>query len=134
MSVTESIFPYLPHEDSVSVHFWQATRKRELHIQFCEKCEIFQWYPRAICISCGLSSISWRKVSGQAHIDSWSEVHRAPQDGFVPPYVISRVLLEEKILFLTRLVGEAAIAPQCDSPVTLTWQELSDGRALPVFE
>jgi len=134
MTLQASQFPYLPHEDAVSQTFWQSTRERELRVQYCKNCRVFQWYPRLICILCASQSLIWKRASGVARIDSWSRVHRVAQEGFVPPYVIARVLLEEQVIFLTRLVGSAGLNPICDAEVRLTWQELSDGRALPVFE
>ena len=125
------MFPYLPHEDAISAPFWAATRERKLVIQYCSTCDQFQRYPRAICISCATENLTWREVSGKGTVDSWTTVHRAPAEGFVPPYVIARVLLSEKIILLTRLVGIES--PACDQVVELSWQELSDGRALPVF-
>jgi len=130
--VTE--FPYLPHEDAVSTPFWEGTRNRKLLLQWCMQCQVFQWYPRAICISCAGDTLQWRPASGKGIVDSWTRVHRPPSEGFVPPYVIARVLLDENVLMLTRLVGELGDNPSCDAEVTLKWQELSDGRALPVFE
>lgn len=126
-------FPYLPSEDAVSAPFWEGTRNRELLIQWCPRCQVFQWYPRAICISCAGDGLQWRPVSGKGIVDSWTRVHRPPMEGFVPPYVIARVLLDEKVLMLTRLVGMLGEDPSCDVEVRLKWQELSDGRALPVF-
>ena len=125
------MFPYLPHEDAIIAPFWAATRERKLVIQYCSTCAQFQWYPRAICISCATENLTWREVSGKGTVDSWTTVHRAPTEGFVPPYVIARVLLSEKVIMLTRLVGIES--PACDQVVELSWQELSDGRALPVF-
>ncbi len=123
-------FPYLPQEDAISKPFWDATREKKLLIQFCPQCLTHQWYPRVICINCGCVEITWIQVAGTGTVDSWTEVFRPPSEGFVPPYVIARVLLTEKVLMLTRLIGES---PECDKPVTLKWQEISDGRALPVF-
>ncbi len=128
-----SYFPYLPIEDAVSLPFWNGARNKELLIQWCIDCERYQWYPRAVCIRCGTEQIQWRSASGKGRIDSFTVVHRAPKDGFVPPYVIARVLLEENELILTRLVDAAAVDPKCDDAVSLKWQELSDGRFIPVF-
>lgn len=125
------MFPYLPHEDAVSAPFWTGTREHKLMLQFCANCNRYQWYPRAICTSCATENLEWREASGKATVDSWTIVHRAPVEGFVPPYVIARVLLSEKVIMLTRLVGVKS--PTCDQAVELSWQDLSDGRALPVF-
>jgi uncharacterized OB-fold protein len=125
------MFPYLPHEDSVSAPYWAGTRERKLMLQFCTNCSQYQWYPRFMCIICGKEDLQWRESSGKGTIDSWTLVARAVSEGFVPPYVIARVLLSEKVIILTRIVG--IDSPTCDQNVELSWQELSDGRAIPVF-
>lgn len=125
------MFPYLPHEDSVSAPFWAGTRKRKLMFQFCAKCSQYQWYPRFMCIICATEDLQWREASGKGTIDAWTLVNRSVSEGFVPPYVIARVLLSEKVIMLSRLVG--IDRPICDQSVELSWQELSDGRAIPVF-
>lgn len=125
------MFPYLPKEDAISAPFWTATRQHRLLLQFCATCNKYQWYPRALCISCATFDLDWREASGRGTVDSWTQVLRAPSEGFVPPYVIARVLLSENVMMLTRLVGIES--PTCDQTVELSWQDLSDGRALPVF-
>jgi len=124
-------FPYLPIEDEVSAPFWAATRERTLLVQFCPACTRFQHYPRAICTQCGGTALEWKEASGNATIDSWTLVTRAPSEGFEVPYYIIRARLEENVIMLSRFVGESE--PECDMSVALGWQPLSDGRHLPVF-
>lgn len=125
------MFPYLPQEDAISAPYWSATRQHKLLLQYCATCNKYQWYPRALCILCGTMDLDWRQASGSGTLDSWTQVLRSPSEGFVPPYVIARVLLSENVMMLTRLDGVES--PTCDQPVELFWQDLSDGRALPVF-
>ena len=125
-------FPYLPIEDAVSAPFWEGTRIQELLLQSCKLCSKYQHYPRALCSHCGGTDLEWQKVSGQGIIDSWTEVMRAPQEGFEAPYIIARVRLAEGPIMLTRIDGSSTKI-SCDQPVVLKWQPLSDGRALPLF-
>ncbi|NBP91273.1 MAG: hypothetical protein EBU43_02830 [Actinobacteria bacterium] len=125
-------FPYLPIEDSISAPFWEGTRAEELRLQKCTMCSKFQHYPRALCSHCGHTILEWQKVSGRGIIDTWTEVMRAPQEGFEAPYVIARVRLAEGPIMLSRIdVSSSEVS--CDQPVVLKWQHLSDGRALPLF-
>lgn len=124
-------YPYLPIEDSVTTLFWQATRNRNFLLQYCPGCEHFQFYPRALCIKCGEEGLEWRSSTGEGIIDSWTEVCRPPTEGFLAPYTIVRVRLNEGPIVLSRLVDSNEVS--CDQPVWLAWEELSDGRALPVF-
>jgi uncharacterized OB-fold protein len=126
-------FPYLPVEDSVSAPFWAATRERRFVLQKCVGCSQYQHYPRALCSHCGGINLEYHEVSGTGHIDSWTEVMRAPQEGFAAPYVIARVRLIEGPIVLTQIVDIPSSQISCEQPVRLTWRPLSDGRALPLF-
>lgn len=75
--------------------------------------------------------LSWQAMSGAGTIDSWTTVHRSPGPGFDPPYVVARVRLEEGPLLLSNLIGPPD--HYCGEAVSLRWQPLPDGRALPVF-
>jgi len=130
-------FPYLPIEDAISAPYWEGTRIGELRMQTCRSCSKFQHYPRALCSHCGGTDLGWQKVSGNGTIDSWTEVMRAPQEGFEAPYIIARVRLNEGPIMLSRISTSNAATSntevKCDQSVSVTWQPLSDGRALPLF-
>ena len=127
--------PELPPVDGVTQPWWDATRERRLLVQRCQGCEHLQHYPRALCTSCGGTSLGWVDAAGRGTIDSFTVVHRG-LPGFEAPYVVARVRLAEGVLLLTNIVdlddGTRA-SLRCDQPVTLTWRALADGRHLPVF-
>jgi uncharacterized OB-fold protein len=50
------------------------------------------------------------------------------------PYVVALVELEEGPRLMTNVVGCDPEAVSVGMPVHVTWEELSDGRHLPLFE
>ncbi|SNY66740.1 Zn-ribbon domain-containing OB-fold protein [Paractinoplanes atraurantiacus] len=106
--------------------WWEATRDHRLLLQHCDGCGSVQHYPRALCITCGSSDLSFREAVGTGVVDSFTVVHRAGE-----PYVLARVRLTEGPILLTHLDDIAE--PRCDMPVLLAWRPLPDGRHLPVF-
>ncbi|XVU21177.1 Zn-ribbon domain-containing OB-fold protein [Actinoplanes sp. CA-054009] len=106
--------------------WWEATRHRRLVLQRCDDCGAFQHYPRALCVMCGSSELSFMESQGVGVVDSFTVVHRADE-----PYILARVRLAEGPILLTHLDGVAE--PRCDMPVLLAWRPLPDGRHLPVF-
>jgi uncharacterized OB-fold protein len=72
--------------------------------------------------------------AGQGIVDSFTVVHRVPSPAFTAPYVIARVRLSEGPTLLTRIVGADESELACDLPVALSWESLSDGHQLPVFQ
>lgn len=111
--------------------WWDATRASKLLIQRCETCAHAQLYPRAVCTRCHGSDLGWMEASGRGVVYSHTTVHRAPDPAFEPPYVVALVRLEEGPVVMTNIVG-ASVA--CDQPVHLVWEDLADGRKLPLFE
>ena len=119
--------------DEVTRAFWDATRDRRLVVQHCASCGHWQHYPRALCTRCGTHEPPFAEVSGRAIIDSYTEVHRAPEAGLAVPYVIARVRLAEGPVLLTRIVDGVGRADLIDQPVSVAWEPVGDGRHLPVF-
>ncbi|GIH02390.1 hypothetical protein Rhe02_04570 [Rhizocola hellebori] len=101
-------------------HWWQEAAQHRLVLQHCSRCGHLQHYPRALCTSCGGTTLGWVQASGEATLDSFTVIHRDPVR------VLARVRLAEGPILLTHLVGVGN--PRCDQPVRLTWQ-----GDLPVF-
>jgi hypothetical protein len=119
--------------DSVTQEWWDGTRERRLLVQRCRSCGHQQHYPRNICTGCGASDLSLVEAAGRGSVYSFTVVHRAPHPAFEPPYVVALVRLEEGPVLLTNIVGCAPEDLRCDMPVTVGWEDLPDGRRLPVF-
>ncbi len=117
--------------DHMTQPWWDATRERRFLVQRCESCGHHQHYPRNICTGCGAPDPGFVEASGRGTIFSYTEVHRAPHPAFEPPYVVAMVRLEEGPVVLTNIVGDGTIA--CDAAVRVTWENLPDGRKLPLF-
>ena len=126
----------LPPVDTLTQPWWDATREQRLLLQKCLDCGHLQHYPRALCLSCRSTDLGWSETAGAGVVHSFTVVHRAPDPSFTPPYVVALVRLDEGPTLLTNLVG-AGPDPDghltCDQRVSLAWQQLDDGRNLPVF-
>ncbi|MFN2613999.1 MAG: Zn-ribbon domain-containing OB-fold protein [Actinomycetota bacterium] len=116
--------------DHVTQAWWDATRRATFLVQTCEGCAHRQHYPRALCTACGSTRLGWTEGSGRATVYSFTIVRRAPHPAFDPPYVVALLRLDEGPTILSTIVrGE----PKCDARATLEWEDLPDGRKLPVF-
>jgi uncharacterized OB-fold protein len=120
--------------------FWEATRDGRLLVQWCTSCDRGVFYPRVFCPHCaaGAGALEWRDASGRATVYA-AVVENKPQaaganfsDG--QPYCVALVDLEEGVRMLTNVVGCPPDEVRCGMPVTVTWEPLSDGRRLPLFE
>lgn len=119
--------------DHVTEPWWDATRERRLVVQRCASCGHHQHYPRALCTECASTDLTFVPASGNGTVYSCTVVHRSPHPAFEPPYTVALVRLEEGPVLLTNVTGCAPDEVRCDMPVSVTWEDLPDGRRLPVF-
>lgn len=120
--------------------FWEATREGRLLVQWCTSCDQGVFYPRVFCPHCaaGPDALEWRSASGRATVYAAGVEHRPESAGAKfsggQPYCVALVDLEEGVRMLTNVVGCPPDDVRCGMAVTVTWEPLSDGRQLPLFE
>ena len=119
--------------DAVTAPWWDATREGRLLVQRCRGCGHHQHYPRNICTACGTRDPEFVESSGRGTVYSYTIVNRSPDPAFSPPYVVALVRLDEGPVMLTNVVGCPPDMVRCDMAVTVGWEDLPDGRRLPVF-
>jgi uncharacterized OB-fold protein len=117
--------------------FWEATRRRQLHLPYCIACQGFFFYPRVLCPSCGSRELEWRRVSGRGRLHSFCIHHRSALPGFrdAVPFVTALVELDEGPRLMSFLVDVDADvdAIRCDMSLEVRFVDLDDGEVLPVF-
>jgi uncharacterized OB-fold protein len=123
-----------------STEFWEATREGRLLVQWCRVCDRGVFYPRVFCPHCaaGADALEWHPASGRGIVYAAVVEHRPEAAGAKfsagEPYCVALVDLEEGVRMLTNVVGCPPEEVRCGMPVTVTWEPLSDGRRLPLFE
>ena len=123
-------------ETPLTAPYWEATRRRELLLQWCRDCDAAVYYPRAVCPTCLGEDLEWRTASGRGEVYAFTVHHKAQHPAFedLTPYVVALVDLAEGARVLSNVVGCPPGEVRVGQPVTVTWEELPDGRALPLFE
>ena len=119
--------------DAITQPWWDATRESRLLVQRCDDCGAHQHYPRALCTACRSGRLSYVESAGRGEVHSFTVVHRSPHPAFEPPYVVALVRLEEGPVMLSNIVGGPPDGISCGMRVQVTWEELADGRRLPLF-
>lgn len=125
-----------PPESDAGAPFWAGSRERELRIPWCEACGRPHWFPREGCPHCLSNRIEWRPASGEATVYACSVMPKPamPMLADRVPYVVALVELAEGVRMLTNIVGvDDPFKVSIGDAVTLRWEELTDGRHLPVF-
>jgi uncharacterized OB-fold protein len=124
----------LPTPTPETEHYWRGACEGKLLLQRCESCAKAYFPPRPFCPTCGSRDVAVIQASGRASLYSYAIQHRAIP-GFVPPYAIAVVTLEEGPRMMTSIV-ECAQTPealQLDMPLEVSFQRMSDTLSLPVF-
>jgi uncharacterized OB-fold protein len=119
--------------DHGSQEWWDATREGRFLVQRCAACGHRQHYPRNVCTACGKTDLTFDEASGRGTVYSHTTVRRGPHPAFTPPYVVALVRLAEGPVVLTNIVDVEPDEVRCDMPVRLVWEDLPDGRKLPLF-
>lgn len=93
--------------DKFGEHFWQGLKEGPPLIQKCNYCEKYQWYPRAICASCGSRDMKWIRSKGKGTLYSYTVVRRLSERTFSlhVPYVIGLVELDEGVRLFAIIEG-----------------------------
>jgi uncharacterized OB-fold protein len=82
--------------------------------------------------------MDWRTASGRATVHAAVVEHRPGASGAQfsggEPYCVALVDLLEGVRMMTNIVGCPPDDVRVGMPVTVTWEPLSDGRHLPLFE
>lgn len=125
-----------PPISEASIPFWDATKQRQLVLQWCKSCDSVIHFPRAVCPSCLSDELEFRSATGRGSVYAFTVVHRPgnPTMEERVPYVVALVELDEGARMMSNVVGCEPTEVSVGMPVQVTWEELSDGRALPLFE
>jgi uncharacterized OB-fold protein len=122
--------------------FWDASRQRRFLVQWCTACDAAIFYPREACPTClSADSLTWKESSGQGAVYAVSVQHRPAHPTLADrvPYAVALVEIDagdgtHTVRVLSNVVNCDPLSVGVGDPVTLTWEALSDGRNLPLFE
>jgi uncharacterized protein len=125
-----------PPVTDVTERFWDATKDERLLIQWCDACATPIFYPREVCPQClSADSLDWRQSKGTGTVYAYSVQHRPANPTMADrvPYTVALVELDEGIRMMSNIIDCAPDDVAVGMPVTVAWEDLSDGRKLPQF-
>jgi uncharacterized OB-fold protein len=123
--------------DSWTEPFWRAAAEHRLIVPRCRACGTFRMPPSPFCWACQSSDLDWIEHAGDGSVYSFTVVRHAvvPQVATALPYVVAVVELADA--GGVRLVSNVVdIDPELVSiglAVTVVWDDVSDGVAVPRF-
>jgi uncharacterized OB-fold protein len=122
--------------------FWEATSEQRYLVQWCASCATPIFYPREVCPSCLTSDgLEWKASNGNGTVHAVSVQHRPGNPAMTDqvPYVVVLVELDagadgKAIRVMSNVVNCDPERVRIGDHVHMVWEELSDGRRLPLFE
>lgn len=125
--------PALPEPSELTATWWAACNQGRLLVQECGACARRWFTPELICIHCGSARWEWAESSGRGTVYSLTVVHRGAGPGFVTPYVIAIVDLDDGWSILSNLVAAPPDRWQSGDRVQVRFDSVGT-RLVPAFE
>ena len=130
----ESVRP-LPIPTPTSEPFWNGLANHQVTLQHCDDCDAWVFYPRSHCNNCLSPNLTWRQVSGNGTLYTFTIARRptAPQFADHIPQLIAVVELDEGVRLnsvMVNIAPEALAVGMAVKPVF----HLQDGATLLYFE
>ena len=131
-----------PKATDISDPFWDATREQRYLVQWCSACATPIFYPREVCPRClSATSLEWRESNGKGTVYALSVQHRPANPTMADrvPYVVALVEVDagdggQTVRVMSNVVNCDPSSVNVGDSVRLTWEALSDGRNLPLYE
>ncbi len=96
----------LPHPTTISAPYWEGLKAHEVRLQQCDKGH-WLFFPRTHCPTCGSRQLSWRAVSGEGTLYSFTvaRVPTLPEFTDEMPQLLAVVEIQEGVHINTTMVG-----------------------------
>jgi uncharacterized OB-fold protein len=119
----------LPRKNSFNEPLWNGLARHEFVVPKCNRCGSWNWIPYPACRECLSEDLSWRAVSGQGVLMTYSVVHRAPPTFGSESYVVALMELTERprsIVVLGNVVGVAPEELRMGMPMKIVYEDIAD--------
>lgn len=127
----------LPDRYPETRRYWAAAARGELRLPECEDCGRLFFYPRGFCPDCLGDDLSWRKLSGEGTVHTYTVLERVPgwpEDALPVVYAYVDLREGEGVRLPTNVVDADPDAVEIGAPVEVRFVPTEeDDLAIPVF-
>ena len=116
--------------------FWRACRAGRLALNRCRSCGWYIHPPRPVCSRCRSRDVGVEDLSGKGVVASYTVNYQPWVPGMKVPFIVALVELAEQrdLRLTTNLVNCPIESVKIGMPVKVTFRNLNDDVALPIFE
>lgn len=124
----------IPAPDAVTAEYWKAASDGRLLFQQCPSCDHRQFYPRALCTSCG-ETPRYVEASGRGVVHTFTVIRQNYARPFnrLAPYVVAMIELEEGPRMMTNIVDCEVEDVQVGMQVEVVMQMAAEDVAVPFW-
>ena len=72
----------IPANEDITRPFWEAAKRRELIIPYCNSCSNLFFYPREVCPNCFSKDLAWKTMSGKGSVYTYTHVRQSVHPSF----------------------------------------------------
>tara|TARA_B100000749_G_C18363231_1_gene438430 strand:- start:49 stop:465 length:417 start_codon:yes stop_codon:yes gene_type:complete len=126
----------IPSNEVLTKPFWEATKRGELIIPYCNSCSTLFFYPREVCPNCFSKDLGWKKMSGKGHVYTYTHVRQAVHPSFQSAngHIYAIVQLDEGPKIPSGISGCEPNEVYVDMPVSVVFDDITEDYTLVKFE
>ena len=126
----------IPSNEVLTKPFWEATKRGELIIPYCNSCSTLFFYPREVCPNCFSKDLDWKKMSGKGHVYTYTHVRQAVHPSFQSAngHIYAIVQLDEGPKIPSGISGCEPNEVYVDMPVSVVFDDITEDYTLVKFE
>lgn len=124
----------LPQTDGPDQPFWQALRRRQVHVQCCRSCGTHRFPATRYCAHCRSDESEWVAVAPSGTLETWCVFHRPYFDGLPVPYTVIQVKLDCGVRVFANPAGVENGALRIGMPVEAVFEDAAPDVTLLMFK
>tara|TARA_B000000460_G_scaffold212951_1_gene161255 strand:- start:44 stop:460 length:417 start_codon:yes stop_codon:yes gene_type:complete len=126
----------IPSNEVLTKPFWEATKRGELIIPYCNSCSTLFFYPREVCPNCFSKDLGWKKMSGKGHVYTYTHVRQAVHPSFQSAngHIYAIVQLDEGPKIPSGISGCEPKEVYVDMPVSVVFDDITEDYTLVKFQ
>ena len=126
----------IPSNEVLTKPFWEATKRGELIIPYCNSCSTLFFYPREVCPNCFSKDLGWKKMSGKGHVYTYTHVRQAVHPSFQSAngHIYAIVQLDEGPKIPSGISGCEPKEVYVNMPVSVVFDDITEDYTLVKFQ
>ena len=124
----------LPQTDGPDQPFWQALRRRQVHVQCCRSCGTHRFPATRYCAHCRSDESEWVAVAPSGTLETWCVFHRPYFDGLPVPYTVIQVKLDCGVRVFANPAGGKNDKLRIGIPVEAVFEDVTGDVTLLMFK